>query len=260
MSRVWESSRSRGSELLLLLAIADHANEDGYAYPGIASLARKARMSKRNTRYVLGKLVKAGELIISRGTARRGTNEYRVQIAKTADGGARIASPAKEGAGGCNPAYERGAIAVAPEPSLNRQSEAPRAREEIESRHVQRADQLAAEASKHGVHFSAHHAKVIAWAGAGVTIEEMRQALQRARKRKPEGNIPPGYLDPIVAEIAKPGAATSLVRPKVWWESASGITATGEELGIVQRIGEPFPNFKARVLKAAGDGPWRVAA
>jgi len=35
MSYVWEASKAKGSELLLLLAIADHAADDGYCWPGI---------------------------------------------------------------------------------------------------------------------------------------------------------------------------------------------------------------------------------
>ncbi|MNO06918.1 hypothetical protein D3C81_2289030 [compost metagenome] len=37
-----------------------------------------------------------------------------------------------------------------------------------------------------------------------------------------------------------------------WATSASGLTAKGAELGIVQEAGEIFPTFKARVHAAAG--------
>lgn len=42
-----------------------------------------------------------------------------------------------------------------------------------------------------------------------------------------------------------------------WWTSANGIETKGRALGVEQLEGELFPTFKARVLHAAGDGPWR---
>lgn len=41
MNRVWASSRQKGNNRLMLLAIADHANDDGLAWPGIQTLAAK---------------------------------------------------------------------------------------------------------------------------------------------------------------------------------------------------------------------------
>ncbi len=47
-SYTWEHSQHKGSALLLLLAIADHAHEDGGgAYPSIGTLAAKIRMTPR---------------------------------------------------------------------------------------------------------------------------------------------------------------------------------------------------------------------
>ena len=40
MSMVWEYSQHKGVQLLLLLAIADHCNDDGLAYPSIGRLAK----------------------------------------------------------------------------------------------------------------------------------------------------------------------------------------------------------------------------
>lgn len=79
MSKVWDMSRAGGTELLLLLAIADFADEHGYAYPSVPTLAKKIRMSPRNTQYTLQKLVAMGELEISLNAGRRGTNLYQVK-------------------------------------------------------------------------------------------------------------------------------------------------------------------------------------
>ncbi|MCW4004962.1 MAG: helix-turn-helix domain-containing protein [Candidatus Bathyarchaeota archaeon] len=56
MSRIWESSKQSGSALLVLLAIADMANDDGVAWPSIATLSRKCRLSEPQTRRLLRKL------------------------------------------------------------------------------------------------------------------------------------------------------------------------------------------------------------
>jgi hypothetical protein len=63
MSEVWESSKHSGSFLLCLLAIADRANDDGVAWPGIDELKHKARVKDRQIYSVLDKLFASSELI-----------------------------------------------------------------------------------------------------------------------------------------------------------------------------------------------------
>lgn len=66
MTRVWSESQQKGSRLLLLLAIADHADEMGFAWPGITLLAEKIRMSVRQTKRLLTELEETGELYVDR--------------------------------------------------------------------------------------------------------------------------------------------------------------------------------------------------
>lgn len=80
MSLVWEHSKQQGSALLVLLAIADFADDDGYCYPSVERLAHKSRMSVRNVRYILRQLEESGELVIERGGGRRRPNRYRVMV------------------------------------------------------------------------------------------------------------------------------------------------------------------------------------
>ena len=83
MSHVWEHSEQRGSRLLMLLAIADFADDHGIAYPGIERLARKTRMSERNAQMTLRALEQAGELLIETGkgieTGHGCTNRYNLK-------------------------------------------------------------------------------------------------------------------------------------------------------------------------------------
>lgn len=84
-SLVWENSQHKGTELLVLLAIADNADTATcQAYPSIGYLAGKARLSKRAIQYAIRALIESGELEIVEpgGWNREGTgrsNLYRIK-------------------------------------------------------------------------------------------------------------------------------------------------------------------------------------
>ncbi|WP_363320931.1 helix-turn-helix domain-containing protein [Ramlibacter sp.] len=80
MTRVWEQSASSGTELLMLLAIADYADDQGRAFPSIPTLARKCRTGERNAMYLLKGLQERGELRAHRGAGRNGTNLYQIVL------------------------------------------------------------------------------------------------------------------------------------------------------------------------------------
>lgn len=68
LTAVWQHSTRRHGELLLLLAIADYADDDGRnAWPSLKTLAKKTRQTERAVRFQLDKLVAAGEVEIDRG-------------------------------------------------------------------------------------------------------------------------------------------------------------------------------------------------
>lgn len=90
MAHVWKHSRQKGSTLLLLLAIADHAHDDGEgAYPSVATLAKKVRMSERNVQYLIKRLEASGELGVLHGQGPQGCNLFSVKMS------ARVQSSAK---------------------------------------------------------------------------------------------------------------------------------------------------------------------
>lgn len=76
MSTVWRESKAEGTALLLELAIADHARDSGWAWPGIESLAKKTRMSVRAVQYIIRDLEEMGELAVETQTGPKGTNMY----------------------------------------------------------------------------------------------------------------------------------------------------------------------------------------
>lgn len=79
MTWVWHNSLEKGSNRLVLLAIADNTDDDGdNAYPSVNTLANKCQLSERNTRYILRQLEQSGAIVIDYKGGRKGANVYRV--------------------------------------------------------------------------------------------------------------------------------------------------------------------------------------
>jgi hypothetical protein len=119
MSRVWKYADSSLGELLVFLALADHSNDKGFCWPGVEGLAKKSRLSERQTRYILRNLEAKGYIktLIQQGP--RGCNMYEITLGE----GAKTAPPA-QGAihdmEGGNP-RQQGGQPIAPESSVNHQ-------------------------------------------------------------------------------------------------------------------------------------------
>ena len=62
MSQVWAEGPNSASERLLLLALADFADDNGVCWPSMETIAEKACMSERNARRVVRKLESEGYL------------------------------------------------------------------------------------------------------------------------------------------------------------------------------------------------------
>jgi hypothetical protein len=84
MAAVWEESTHRGAALIMMLALADHANDDGVSWPGIDRLAQRARVSVRQAQVIIAALIESGELHVLRNAGRGYTNLYLVTIGHTA--------------------------------------------------------------------------------------------------------------------------------------------------------------------------------
>jgi len=82
-TRVWANSRQSGGSLLVMLALADLANDEGECWPSIPVLAQKARLTDRQIWYLLPKLEEAGEIRIKRSNGGRNRrNHYLVTVSE----------------------------------------------------------------------------------------------------------------------------------------------------------------------------------
>ena len=81
MNEVWESRKFEGNQLLLLLALADFASDDGgNVFPSVEKMAEKTRASRRTVQRNLRKLEDEGVLIEVRPASQRFPAEYRIVL------------------------------------------------------------------------------------------------------------------------------------------------------------------------------------
>lgn len=86
MTTCWKHSQARGTNLLVLLALADIANDDGECWPSIPHLARKCRLDQRTAQRRIRSLEELGELVVvvcgGKASYRGGvrSNRYRILV------------------------------------------------------------------------------------------------------------------------------------------------------------------------------------
>lgn len=97
MNAVWHLSKQKGTPLLLMIAIADNANDNGEAWPGIEYLARKIRMSERQTQRLVRDLERTDELIVERGGGRGNAHRYFILVGKPPEEIAALKEKGKKG-------------------------------------------------------------------------------------------------------------------------------------------------------------------
>jgi hypothetical protein len=128
ISEVLDKSIHAASELLMLVVLADYSDDQGNSYPGVASLARKCRMSSRNTNYILNALQASGELKVLKNQGPKGTNRYRIMLANLGThhplkptSPLKRTSPLKPTSPTPEAGFPKPLKPTSPEPSLNRQ-------------------------------------------------------------------------------------------------------------------------------------------
>lgn len=85
MTLIWKHYPEGGSELLLALALADWADDQGgHIFPSVATMAAKTRQSDRNVQYLLAKIKERGwlEQLETGGTidGKKLSASYRIPI------------------------------------------------------------------------------------------------------------------------------------------------------------------------------------
>jgi len=123
IARTWRDFAGEGSSLLLMLALADFADDEGFCYPSVRSLATKTRMSERHVQRLLNYFVQKGGISVVAnvsGGAPGATRRYVLGRAKvihtgdtdvTRDISQRVTQLWRE----------TGDIAMSPKPSVIRQ-------------------------------------------------------------------------------------------------------------------------------------------
>ncbi len=86
MTDVWTYSKAAGTDLLVLLALADMANDDGECWPSMTTIARRSRLAPRNARLRIRSLEILGEVLVIHGAGTSSSkgglrsNRYRVTV------------------------------------------------------------------------------------------------------------------------------------------------------------------------------------
>lgn len=98
MTDVWAYADCKGSELLILLALADFSDDNGEnIYPSMQTLAQKSRMSDKQARRVVQNLVKLNLIeIVEQGGWQRGrnrANSYRIRLENIHGGTPNLSVP-----------------------------------------------------------------------------------------------------------------------------------------------------------------------
>lgn len=131
MNAVWAYADCKGSELLILLALADFSDDNGEnIYPSMQTLAHKSRMSDKQARRVVQNLVKLKLIeIVEQGGWQRGrnrSNSYRIMLENIIQGTPNLSVPPSQAREDGTPANGRTVPPPAgDDPSYNRNNKPP---------------------------------------------------------------------------------------------------------------------------------------
>lgn len=194
---VWKHSQSKGSDRLVLLAIADIAGDDGVALPiwdtSIKTLAAKTMLSERGVQYCIRNLQTIGELAILAPGGRYRANTYQVLLDRNHslfEGPADIQKNRDK--------YGENTTAPAPSPV---------------DKSVDKPGPWVQPAAPHGCKPAQERVQPVA---PDPSTRLSRQGVSRARENRPPKTKP--TLPPLIAAWLEAGI-TDQVR---WWAKAKG--------------------------------------
>lgn len=70
MTRVWRSPAPKGADRMMMLALADNANDEGFCWPSIRTLSRKCAVSERAARRTVHRLRQSGYVAVEQRPGR----------------------------------------------------------------------------------------------------------------------------------------------------------------------------------------------
>lgn len=137
MARVWKDyPGTGGSELLVLLALADWSDDDGRCWPSMSSIANKVRLSESQARRVVHGLIADGYLVVlgnANGGSPGASRQYQLvlsaltgRIHATPSVDATPGADARDPWRGCAPTPSAGATRTIIEPSVNTKEKSKR--------------------------------------------------------------------------------------------------------------------------------------
>lgn len=95
MALVWERDDLDPYERLVMLSLADHADDEGTCYPSISRLCKRTGMKERGVQNVVRRLDEKGLVRVAKNEGRKGANLYTLTPALNA-GGAPQSTPAPD--------------------------------------------------------------------------------------------------------------------------------------------------------------------
>ncbi|MGU7784907.1 helix-turn-helix domain-containing protein [Burkholderia sp. PU8-34] len=294
MGMVFDRYPAGGGEMILALKLADHAHDDGtHIYPGIASLAEKTRQSERAVQYQLRRMEKCGWLVlVDQGKGGRGkTREYRINpdwlngaelapissgskgaknapIGKGASSDTKGASDDVKGANqstkGCK-AFAPESSGTTKEPSENSQPARPAPRIALhgELRAIELPAWLPIDAwldwCEHR-EAKATGKNAIPWTrpAARVSLKKLAKIHENAQDvvAAVDESVLRGWTGIWEAEAAASTTSASGVAADGWWTGEAGWREQGKRVGVDPAKFRFFEQFKAKVCKLLGPGPW----
>jgi Mn-dependent DtxR family transcriptional regulator len=77
-SACWDNETTSGNDRLAMLALADHADDNGFCWPSIKTISEKIRCSERTTIRIIQRLEELGVVYIEHSIGRGHSNRYIV--------------------------------------------------------------------------------------------------------------------------------------------------------------------------------------
>ena len=102
MSAIWENETLSPSERLVMLSLADHADDDGACYPSISRISKRTGMTDRGVQKVIARLTDEGFLTVDYNSGRSGSNMYRVRSTPERGSPPNVVHPRTPFTGGVN--------------------------------------------------------------------------------------------------------------------------------------------------------------